>query len=222
MLSEKIRFETYLSQEKIMTHVRTFLVALAGITLIAAASWGQTAISVGISGPGAVNDSTIKVGQPVSVDIYWSNKDDDRRGFTTGFRISSETIKSIKHWPDSGKGFTWADSGKVIDTTSVDVRAHSGWEGTNTWDFTGIRQVPIDWDGNLPDTIGFGGLVVKSHYGVHDKKKVLSWTMVVPQAGMIVVDSTYFRPGGVWAIVGVDAVEIKPAWGGPYKFKVVE
>ena len=205
-----------------MLNQRTLAFALVGIAMLAGVASGETAISVGISGPGMINDSTIKVGQPVSVDVYWTNKDDDRRGFTTGFRMYSETIKSIKHRPDSGKTFTWADSGKVIDTAVANVRAHAGWEGTNVWDFTGIREVPINWDGNLPDTIGFGGLVVKNRYGIHDKKRVLSWTIIVPQAGTLVVDSTYFRPGGIWAIVGEDGIEIKPAWGGPYKFKAVE
>jgi hypothetical protein len=204
-----------------MTCLRTLVIALAGVVLLAAVSWGETTISVGISGPGAVNDSTIKIGQPVSVDIYWTNKDDDRRGFTTGFRVFSETIKSIRHWPDSGKDYTLPDSSIGI-SESGDIRAHAGWEGTKVWDFTGIRLVPIDWDGNLPDTIGFGGLVVKNRYGAHEMKKVLSWTMVVPQAGTIVVDSSFFRPGGIWAVVGPDGIEMKPVWGGPYKFKVVE
>jgi len=204
-----------------MTNLRTMFVILAGLVLCAAVSWGETTVSLGISGPGAVNDSTIKVGQPVSVDVYWVNQDEDRRGFTIGFKMFSDGIKSIRHWPDSGKAYNLTDSSKGINEAG-DVRAHSGWEGTNTWDFTGIRFVPIDWDGNLPDTVGFGGLVVKNRYGPHAMKKVLSWSMVVPQAGTIVVDSSFFRPGGRWAIVGPDAKEIKPAWLGPYKFKVVE
>ena len=204
-----------------MTCLRTLVIALAGVILFAAVSWGETIVSLGISGPGAVNDSTIKVGQPVSVDIYWTNKDEDRRGFTTGFRVFSETIKTIKHWPDSGKGYTLPDSGKGI-SESGDIRAHAGWEGARVWDLSGNRTVAIDWNGTLPDTIGFGGFVVKNRYGAHDKKKVLSWAMVVQQAGTIMVDSSFFRPGGIWGIVGPDAVEMKPVWRGPYKFKVVE
>lgn len=204
-----------------MTCLRALVVALAGVILFAAVSWGETIVSLGLSGPGAVNDSTIKVGQPVSVDIYWTNKDEDRRAFTTGFKVFSETIKSIKHWPDSGKSYTLPDSSKGISELG-DIRAHAGWEGTNVWDFTGLRIISIDWNGTLPDTIGFAGLVVKNRYGPHDKKKVLSWAMVVPQAGTITVDSTFFRPGNQWVIIGPDAKEVKPVWGGPYKFKVVE
>jgi len=195
-----------------MIYLRILVLALGASVLIAAAATAETSITMAISGPGAVNDSTIKVGQPVSVDIYWANEDEDRRGFTTGFKITSETIKTIVHVADSGNGIN--DAG--------DIKAYGGWEGTKAWDFTGIRAVPVDWNGNLPDTLGFGGLRAKIEYGPHPKKKVLSWTMVVPQAGMIQIDSTFFRPGGVWAVVGPEGVEVPPVWGGPYEFKVVE
>ena len=164
-----------------MIYLRTMLVVLVGVVLFAAVSSGETRVSLGLSGPGAVNDSTIKVGQPVSVDVYWLNQDDDRRGFVTSFRIFSDNIKTIKHWPDSGKAYNLADSGKGVSEAG-DVRAHSGWEGTNVWDFTGLRLITVDWNGNLPDTIGFGGVVVKNRYGPHERKKVLSWAMIVKAA----------------------------------------
>ena len=195
-----------------MTHLRIFGAALLAVIMCAAAGVGETSITMALSGPGALEDGTIKAGEPVSVDIYWENGDDDRRGFTTGFKVSSETIKNIVHVADSGKGLTEAG----------DVKAHGGWEGTQAWDFTGIRAVPVDWDGVLPDLIGFGGLRVKNVYNAHENKKVLSWTMIVPEAGTIHIDSSFYRPGGLWAIVGPDGAEVPPAWGGPYTFEVVE
>lgn len=195
-----------------MTLSRIVGISLVTIGLSAATAFGQTSITLKISGPGAVNDSTIKVGEPVSIDIYWENKDDDRRGFTTGFKISSETIKTIIHVADSGNGVN----------PLGDIKAFNGWEGTKAWDFTGVKVIDADWDGNLPELIGFGGLRVKNRYDAHENKKVLSWTMIVPEEGTIMVDSSFFKPGGVWAIVGPSGVEVTPVWGGPYVFKVVK
>jgi hypothetical protein len=195
-----------------MTYPRILTMVLGLVALWALSASGQTIISLGLSGPGAVNDTTIKAGQPVSVDIYWENKDPDRRGFTTGFRVFSPTIKNIVHVTDSGKGIN----------PQGDLKAFGGWEGTATWDFSGIRVVPTNWDGALPDTIGFGGLRAKVQYDAHPRKKVLSWTMVVPEAGQIMVDSTFYRPGGVWAIADPSGNEIPPVWKGPYKFTVIK
>ena len=195
-----------------MSYLRVLIVVLGLALVWAISASGQTTISLGLSGPGAVNDSTIKAGQAVSVDIYWENKDSDLRGFTTGFRLYSPTIKTIVHVPDSGKGIN----------PQGDLKAFGGWEGTGAWDFTGIRAVPTDWDGKLPDTIGFGGLRAKIEYTPHPKKKVLSFTVIVPEAGEIDVDSTFYRPGGVWAIADPNGKEIPPVWKGPYKFKVIQ
>jgi len=126
-----------------MTQLRILGMTLVFVVLCAAIGMGETKVTLAISGPGAVNDTTIKAGEPVSVDIYWENGDDDRRGFTTGFKITSETIKNITHVADSGNGIN--DFG--------DVKAHNGWEGFSAWDFSGIRAVLIDWDGQLPDLI---------------------------------------------------------------------
>jgi len=195
-----------------MTQLRILGIALLAVIICAAMVTGETSISMAISGPGAVNDSTIKVGEPVSVDIYWDNGDDDRRGFTTGFKVSSETIENVIHVADSGNGVNEAG----------DIKAHNGWEGTEAWDFTGVRVIAVDWDGALPELIGFGGLRVKNVYNKHEKKKVLSWTMIVPEAGTILIDSSFFKPGGIWAVVGPDGVEVTPGWDGPHVFKVVE
>jgi len=195
-----------------MTQLRILVGVLIAVAIGAGVALSETTISMAISGPGAVNDSTIKAGEPVSVDIYWENGDDDRRGFTTGFKITSDTIRNIIHVVDSGNGVNAAG----------DIKAHGGWEGTKAWDFTGIKAVIVDWDGELPETIGFGGLRVKNVYNAHEKKKVLSWTMIVPEVGTISIDSSFYKPGGIWAIVGADGVEIPPVWEGPYIYQVVE
>lgn len=186
--------------------------ALLAIVLCSSVGLGETSITMSISGPGAINDSTIKVGEPVSVDIYWENGDPDRRGFTTGFKVSSESIENIIHVADSGNGINEAG----------DLKAHGDWQGTRTWDFTGIRAIIVDWDGQLPDLIGFGGLRVKNVYNEHENKKVLSWTMIVPEAGTITIDSSFFKPGGIWAVVGPEGVEVTPTWDGPHVYQVVE
>ena len=195
-----------------MIHLRTLLLTLTLVMIGAIVASGQTTISMQIVGEGAVDQSTIKVGKPVSVDIYWENKDNDRRGFTTGFKITSETIKNIVHVADSGNG----------ENPAGDVKAYNGFGGTQSWDFIGLKVVTVFWDGALPDIIGFGGLRVKNEYNAHENRKVISWDMIVPETGEITIDSAFFAPSGIWAVVGPDGVEVPPVWKGPYKFKVVE
>lgn len=201
------------SKEEVkMNHLRILLLVMAIMALGAIAANGQTIISLQISGEGAIDQSTIKAGKPVSVDVYWENKDDDRRGFTTGFKISSDDIKTIVHVTDSGNG----------ENAAGDVKAYNHFGGAETWDFIGLQLVTVNWDGALPDVIGFGGLRVRNRYDAHENRKVLSWDMMVPETGEITIDSSYWPPSGIWAIVGPDGNEIRPEWKGPYTFEVVE
>ncbi len=167
-----------------------------------------------LSGTGAVNDSTIKAGQPVSVDIYITN-DTVREGFSFGFSFKSATIKKIVH-PNT-------DSGKAIALPTSkrgDVKGFNGWQDKAVWDFGGVYAVPTDWDGNLPDVVGFGGIAVKQGMQVTaEPVKVLSIDLIVPETGQLVVDSAFFPPGGEWIFTPPIT---KPAWGGPYKFTVVK
>jgi hypothetical protein len=197
-----------------MTLPRILGLTLVLVMLCAAAGMGETKISVTISGPGVVRENTIKVGEPVSIDVYWENEDDDRRGFTTGFKMTSKDIKNIVHVPDTAKGLT----------EEGDIKAHNGWDGYLAWDYSGLRVVRSegDWDGVLPDLVGFGGLRVKNVYNAHENKKVLSWTIIVNEPGRLTVDSSFYDPAGIWAIVGPDSEEIRPTWGGPYTFLVIE
>lgn len=176
----------------------------------------NTEVSLKISGPGAVDSTTIKVGEPVNFDFYFANNADGGRGFTTGFCLKSEDIKKVTHVTDSGKGLN--DEG--------DIKGYNGWQNTEVWDFAGVWTPRPDWDGVLPDTMGFAGAVVGTRYNKHEKKKVLSWSLQFDEAGSVTVDSCFVRPGTVWQIIHVDAdgnrTETKPSWGGPYTFKVVK
>ena len=160
-----------------------------------------------LSGPGAVNDSTIKAGEKVSFDIWMSNLK-PRRGLSVGFKLTSDDIKEVIHPADSGKGLN----------KRGDVKGHNGWHDKSIFDFTGVLPAEKDWDGILPDTLGFGALVVKSSYEPHDMMKTLSFDLIVPTPGTLHVDSTYFPPGGNWQY-GLGG---RPGWGGPYTFKVVK
>lgn len=187
---------------KMLTLGATLLILCIGLSAMAAS------VTMKISGPGAINDSTIKMGEPVFVDIYWANDKDKRRGFTTGFYIASKDIKKIIHVADSGKGLN-----KVGD-----IKGHNGWENTSVWDFAGIWAPEVNWDGTLPDTIGFGGATMKQDYNKHDEMKVLSMEMIIPEEGTIVIDSCFYRPGGFWKFGSGE----KPTWGGPYEYKVIK
>ena len=50
-----------------------------------------SSVKVKISGPGAVNDTTIQAGKPVSFDVYMAN-DNKYTCFTLGFEMTSEDV----------------------------------------------------------------------------------------------------------------------------------
>ena len=194
-----------------MNAVRTLCIAVFCLAFCVSSVLAGS-VSVKISGPGAVNDSTIKAGENVSVDIYIAN-DTIFAGFSLGFTIKSPTIKTIIHVADSGNGLN--DSG--------DVKGHNGWEDKSIWDFGGVFAVERDWDGKLPDLLGFGGLCIKKEYKPHDLAKVLSFEMIVPEPGIITIDSSFFPPGGAWMFSAPPPARAEePKWLGPYTFKVVK
>ncbi|RKX25450.1 MAG: hypothetical protein DRP47_09805 [Candidatus Zixiibacteriota bacterium] len=169
-------------------------------------------ISMKLSGPGAVNESTIKAGEPVSVDIYIAN-DSIYTGFSFGFSIVSKEIKNIIHVTDSGNGLN----------KNGDINGYNGWEDNSIWNFGGVFAVETDWDGTLPELIGFGGLCVQQEYKPHEIHKCLSFDIIFPEPGIVVIDSAFYPPGGRWLFAGpVSSSSHEPDWGGPYKFKVVK
>jgi hypothetical protein len=194
-----------------MKSVKVWSLAIILLVVGATASMAIS-VSMKVSGPGVVNDTTVKAGQPVSVDIYVAN-DTVYTGFTLGFSIKSPSIKSITHVHDSTKGLN----------QNGDVKGHNGWGDASIWDFDGVFSVESDWNGQLPDLIGFGGVCFKKEYRPHDLMKVLSFDIVVPDTGMITVDSSFFPPGGKWMFAGDNpSLTKEPQWGGPYKFKVIK
>ncbi len=194
-----------MSAVKITCTVALFLVFCISSTMAGS-------VSMKISGPGAVNDSTIKAGENVLVDIYVAN-DSAFTGFSLGFKVKSPTIKSINHVADSGKGLN--DNG--------DIKGYNGWQDKSVWDFGGVFAVERGWDGQLPDTLGFGGLCIKKKYEPHDLAKVLSFEMIVPDTGVLVIDSSFFPPGGRWLFSAPPPGPAEePDWLGPYTFKVIK
>jgi hypothetical protein len=200
-----------------MSKKLTLSIVLAGLFLLAGSAWAESSISMGISGPGAVNDSTIKAGKNVFIDIYTVN-DKERTGVSFGFEISSKDIDTIIHVADSGNG---------VNVTG-DVKGYNGWEGKKIFDVTGVMAPEHGWDGVLPDLIGFAGAVAKMRYEPHKKMKVLSMELIVPKPGTLTIDSAFFPPGGTWKWVPGNMAEEgepqydRPTWMGPYSWKVIE
>ena len=192
-----------------MSKLKLFAIAVFVLFLFTGSAMAAGSISAKISGPGALNDSTIKAGEKFSIDIYMTN-DTLRRGMSFGFRLTSDEIKKVIHVKDSVENVRGNENG--------DIRGHNGWEDKTVWDFSGLLATMTDWDGNLPDTVGFAGVVIKQRYKPHDLLKNISMDLIVNEEGTLVFDSSFFPPGGKWKY---DNNEI-PAWGGPYKFKVVK
>jgi hypothetical protein len=200
-----------------MTIMRVLGAAMLAVCLVASVAMAaDTDVLLKISGPGAVDSSTIKAGKPVSFDFYVANNKDGGRGFSTGFCIKSNDIKKIVHAADPAGGLS----------KEGDIKGYNGWENSDVWDLAGVWVPRADWDGNLPDTMAFAGAVIYARYKQHPMQKVLSWSIVVEDPGQLVVDSCFVRPGSVWQIIHVDnegqRTETKPSWGGPYTFKVVK
>jgi len=160
-----------------------------------------------LSGPGAGDETTIKAGAKVSLELHMSNEK-PRREISIGFKLTSPDIEKIVHVMDSGNGIN----------KGGDIKGYNGFENKSVFDMTGVLAAEKDWDGVLPDTIGFGALVIKNSYEPHEMMKALSIDLIVPTPGTLMIDSTFFPPGGSWQY-GMGA---KPGWGGPYTFKVVE
>lgn len=185
------------------------LAIVFAVLFVCGTAFGTT-ISLSISGKGAINDSTIAAGEPVSLDLYFENER-VHRGFTMGFKMVSDDIKKIVHVSDSGNGVN----------PNGDFKAYNGWQDKSIWDMNGIYLVECDWNGILPDTIGLGGICVKQSYKPHEKKKCLSFDIMVPTTGTFVFDSCFFPPSGIWVLVGDDNEGYPPIWGGPFKISVV-
>lgn len=192
----------------------TVLLALAMTLMISAALVAENSISMKVSGPGVVNDSTLKAGEKVSFDIY-TTTDTTRTGFTFGIGVKSDDIKSVIHVPDSGNGLN----------ANGDIKGYNGWQDKSVWDMNGIYAVERDWDGQLPELIGFGGIAIKQGYKKELKPtKKLSFEMIIPDTGILVVDSQFFPPGGGWfyAYPNDEHKPLSPTWDGPHVYKVVK
>jgi hypothetical protein len=190
--------------------MKTRLFGICLISVLTGASAFAASISVSISGKGAVNDSTVVSGEPFSVDVFMVN-DKIQRGFTIGFKLNSEDIKNFVHVADSGKGLN----------EKGDIKGHNGWQDKSIWDLNGVFIVETNWDGNFPDTIGFGGVCVKQQYSPHEKMKCMSMDLMVPTEGTFVIDSSFWPPSGIWIFAGENQTSSVPTWKGPHKVKVV-
>ena len=188
------------------------ILVVVGMMLMATSALAENAISMKVTGPGVVNDSTLKVGEKVVFEIY-TTTDTLRTGFTFGFALKSDDIKSVIHVADSGNGLN----------ANGDIKGYDGWQDMSIWDLAGVFTVERDWDGQLPELIGFGGVSVKKGY--HKElvpAKKLSFELIVPEVGTLVVDSSFYPPGGGWFYAAPKYIELltSPGWDGPHVFKV--
>lgn len=184
------------------------LFSVAAALLLAVGSATASSVSVKLSGPGAVDDSTIKAGEKVSFDIYVAN-DTIFTFFQLGFKLVSNDISTVIHPADSGNG----------KNEHGDVKAYNGFENASIFDMGGLHVVEKSWDGKLPDTVGFGGMCVHKQYDPHPLRKNISIDLIFDQPGTVTFDSSWFPPLGEWMFA---PPAHQPEWGGPYTFKVVK
>lgn len=191
-----------------------FSLMVVGCCLMFMASGMSATVSMQLSGAGKVNDSTIKAGEKVTLDIYFDN-DKPRMGLSLGFKISSpdKSITTVVHPADSGKGLT---------PSVGDIKGHGIYADKSV--FKVLNQpVLSDWDGKLPDVVGIMTMVMKGNWDKQPVQKGYSIDLIVPTPGTLVVDSAFFAPGGKWIFVtAAEQPPDVPAWKGPYKFKVVK
>ncbi len=185
--------------------MKKIIILLLSLCLSTTAFAG-TSVSLKLSGKGAVNDSTITAGKKVSVDIYLENEG-TFKGMTLGFKILSDNIKKIIHVADSGNGLN----------ANGDIKGYNGWNDKSVWDMGGVYVAPTDWDGTLPDYLGFGGICIKKSYTPHKYEKKISFDILVKEAGTFVIDTAFFKPSGKWLFAPPSTA---PKWNGPYTFKV--
>ncbi|KAA3632919.1 MAG: hypothetical protein DWP97_10155 [Calditrichaeota bacterium] len=174
--------------------------------LLLAASVSATTISMKISGEGAVNDSTIAKGKKVSFDIYIENEG-NYKGFTLGFKVDSKDIKTAVSPEDKGNGLNELGN----------IKGHNGFGDKSLWDLGGVYVIDRQWDGELPDVLGFGGVSKTKPYKPHEAEKKLSFELIFNESGTIVVDSSFFPPTGKWMFA---PPSVNPEWNGPYLFQV--
>ena len=172
---------------------------------LSTSAFSGTSVSLKLSGDGAVNDSTITAGKKVSVDVYMENEG-TFKGMSLGFVINSKDIKKVIHPTDSANGIN----------KNGDVKAFNGWEDKSVWDL-GFFIAPTDWDGILPDNLGFGGASMFKEYKPHKLQKMLSFDLIFEEAGTFTIDSSFFKPSGRWLLA---EPKTAPAWSGPYTFTV--
>lgn len=197
-----------------MTRIKVAIGAILLSALFTSAAMA-TSVSMKISGPGRVNDSTIKAGQKVSLDLYLAN-DSAHMGLSIGFKISSPdgSIKTIVHSVDT--------TVKGVQGSKGDIIGYNGFEDKSRFDLLN-QAVLSDWDGKLPDVMGFMMHVFKKRWEQMPETKAFSIEFMVPDAGLLKVDSSFFPPAGRWiATTEAAIVSDVPKWGGPYKFKVVK
>lgn len=197
-----------------MMKVKLLTVCTLAIFALAVSVFAGNGIKLALSGEGVVNDSTIKAGQPVTVEIHFEN-DTTRSVFTAGFAITSPDIKTITHVKNA--------DGSMVDSSHV--KGYNGFEDKSVWDMTGLKVMEIDWDGNLPELLGFGGVAIRQGMQKQDWTKQISFDIVVPSAGTIVIDSSFYPPRNPWVFATparAGGEPVYPDWYGPYTIKVVE
>jgi len=131
----------------------------------------------------------------------------------------------------SGPGAVDANTIKAGEKVSVDIYTATDTMRTGftlgfalkSKDISRIIHVADSGNGlnENGDIKGYEGWNDKS---VSDLKKTISFEIIVPEPGTLVLDSAYYPPGGKWLFSSPPrlAGPSSPSWDGPHTFKVIK
>jgi hypothetical protein len=198
---------------------RHCLIALVGLVFVMCSALAN-AFEFRLEATPHVNDTTVKMGVPFSIDIYMNNNDslDNSDGFRTGISMpltfysvakgGYSAINTITHVNVGGEGPT----GNMV--------FFNGFQGTPTspiW--SAYKEIYCEsYDGTLPDKMNYTGLTLTGWSFKLGELKYMEFHFQIDQEGWFCVDS------GDMANDNYDWLweDPSPSFGGPYCWLIAQ
>jgi len=151
---------------------------------------------------GAIDTGSLAVNTPITFHIRMTNSGANITGVTNAFRIYSPT-------------------GVIWDTTSAVL---TGAIAPSMMEQFFINE--FSTDGAVSDTVGFGGFSLFAP-GIPMGFDTIPYTLTIGpiapvyHGGQICIDSSYYRPAGVWKW-STTGGPVNPSWDGPHCYTIID